>query len=622
VEIVARAAGDEEWADRGKGANGTAGKQADEEPTTGWPTLAELMGKRVVERTRGWLGMAAKRDAGKKQQKPSQADLMVELAQVAHLFHDPDQETFAVIPVENHKETHRLSTRGFKNWLKYRFFSQYGKVPGSQAVQDAEGTLEGKALFAGPEHETHVRVAGHSGSVYLDLCNSEWEVVKVTPEGWRIVSGDKAPVRFRRAKGMAPLPYPATSGDLSGLRRLLNLPDDREGAWRLIVAWLVAALHPSGPYPVLILQGEQGSAKSTAQCILRAVIDPSTTPLRSAPREERDLVIAADNSWVVSFDNLSGLPIWLSDALCRLSTGGGLSTRQLYTDLEEILFEAKRALIMNGIADVASRPDLLDRSLVVELPVIPEAARRTEREIWAEFAAQQPAIIGALLDAVSDAMRRLPEARLEKLPRMAEFAEWVTAAEGALGWDPGSFMVAYEEGCEEAVAGALENDPVAGAVLSFMEDQQEWVGKSAELLEKLASEVDEKVERSRSWPKTASHLSGRLKRLAPALRAEGLEYEDWREAGGERQRKNGSHGCTDLWRTDCGTVVVQHRKTPGRRRATPHGRSVPATRRVVTAIMGGTDSTGRPGTALRTPTLLTVPPQTTFPWTRCKVRRL
>lgn len=541
VKIVARAAGDEEWSDRGKDAALTAERLEGNQAATGWPTLAELMGEKIVERARKWLGMAEGKVASRKEQKPSQADLIVELARVAYLFHDPDQEAFATIPVENHKETHRLSTKGFENWLKYRFFSHYGKVPGSQAVQDALGTLEGKALFAGPEYETHVRVAGHSGSVYLDLCNSEWEVVEVALEGWRIVPGEEAPVRFRRARGMTPLPYPAASGGLGGLRRLLNLPDDREGAWRLIVAWLVATLHPSGPYPVLVLEGEQGSAKSTAQGILRAVVDPSTTPLRSAPREERDLVIAADNSWVVSFDNLSGLPSWLSDALCRLSTGGGLSTRQLYTDREEILFEVKRPLIMNGIADVASRPDLLDRSLVVELPVIPEAARRTEREIWVEFAAQQPAILGALLDAVSVAvsvaMRRLPETRLERLPRMAEFAEWATAAEGALGWDPGSFMATYEEGREEAVAGALEGDPVAGAVLSFMEEREEWVGKSAELLEKLASEVDEKVERSRSWPKTASHLSGRLKRLAPALRAQGLDYEDWREAGGERQRK-------------------------------------------------------------------------------------
>jgi hypothetical protein len=260
--------------------------------------------------------------------------------------------------------------------------------------------------------------------------------------------------------------------------------------------------------------------------------------------------------------------------------------------------------------------------------VIPKTAHRTEREIWGEFAAQQPAILGALLDAVSAAVRKLPETRLE-LPRMAEFAEWVTAAEEALGWAPGSFMSAYEEGREEAMAGALESDPVAGAVLSFMEGREEWVGKSAELLEELASEVDEKVERSKSWPKTASHLSNRLKRLAPALRAEGLDYEDWREAGGPTRpyalhaasARNGSRGGMKRIRAG-GTVAGRHRKTPGRRRAIPCGRSVPVTRRVGTAITGMRDSPGRPGTALRAPTLLTVPPQTTFPWTRPKSSRL
>jgi hypothetical protein len=226
----------------------------------------------------------------------------------------------------------------------------------------------------------------------------------------------------------------------------------------------------------------------------------------------------------VAFDNLSGLPVWLSDALCRLATGGGFGARQLYTDQEEVLFSAVRPTMLNGIADVASRPDLLDRSLIVELPVIPESKRRTEREIWAEFGAEHPKMLGALLDAVSCAMGALPGVRLERLPRMAEFAEWATAAERGLGLREGAFMQAYGEAWSDAVGQALEGDPVAEAVLAFMADRSQWLGTASDLLSRIAPKASEDVRRTKAWPKTPHHLSNRLKRLAPPLRSVGLEY--------------------------------------------------------------------------------------------------
>ena len=524
VESVARVGRDEEWRDRGNAAEATAGKQAEEEPTTGWPRLAELMGEKIVGRAREWLGLVEERGASQKEQKASQADLLVELAAAAYLFRDPGGEAYATISASGHNESHRLNTKGFKNWLRYQFYLHYGKAPGSQAVTDALGTLEGKARFDSPEHEVHVRLASHDGRVYLDLANDAWEAVEITKDGRRIIPSQEVPVRFRRAAGMRPLPYPAADGDLSGLRRLLNLPDDDEKSWVLIAAWLAAALRPTGPYPILILQGQQGSAKTTAQKLLRALVDPSTVPLRAAPREERDLMIAANNGHCVAFDNLSGVPAWLSDALCRLATGGGFGTRALYTDQEEVLFAATRPCMLNGITDVAGRPDLLDRSLVVELPVIPEEGRKTEREIWAEFGEEHPKVLGALLDAVSAALRRLPEVRLEKLPRMAEFAEWAVAAEKGLGFREGAFLAAYAVARSDAVGQALENDPVAEAVLAYMADRRQWVGTATELHKRLAAKVDEDVRRSKAWKKTPQHLSAHLKRLAPPLRAVGLEY--------------------------------------------------------------------------------------------------
>src|SRR5215207_1761873 len=178
------------------------------------------------------------------------------------------------------------------------------------------------------------------------------------------------------------------------LRRFFNVSDEEN--LRLLVAWLLQALRPRGPFPVLLLQGEQGSAKSTAERLLRALVDPSVAPLRTTPRNERDLYIAATNAWVIALDNISNLQPWLSDALCRLSTGGGFGTRTLYENREEELFDGMKPVILNGITDVATRPDLLDRALIVSLPPIPDEARKPEADLSREFEDARPAILASL----------------------------------------------------------------------------------------------------------------------------------------------------------------------------------------------------------------------------------
>src|SRR5262249_8862661 len=157
----------------------------------------------------------------------------------------------------------------------------------------------------------------------------------------------------------------------------------RDGdCWRLLVAWLVAAFRPGRPFPILTVNGEQGSAKSTLCRMVRALIDPNRSALRRPPRSDRDLMIAAANGWIVAFDNLSDMPDSLSDALCALATGAGYSTRELYTDDDEKLFNATRPVIVNGIEDLATRPDLLDRSLPLTLQAISDNQRREEEELW------------------------------------------------------------------------------------------------------------------------------------------------------------------------------------------------------------------------------------------------
>jgi hypothetical protein len=180
----------------------------------------------------------------------------------------------------------------------------------------------------------------------------------------------------------------------------------------LVVAWALACLRNRGPYPVMVLSGEQGSAKSTFAAILRALLDPNTAPLRALPREDRDLFIAANNGHVLAFDNVSGLPAWISDTLCRLATGGGFAVRQLYTDQDEVLFDAARPVILNGIEDIVTRPDLADRAVFLTLEPIPEERRRPEAALRAAFEVERARIIGVLLDAVVEGLKCMPETHL------------------------------------------------------------------------------------------------------------------------------------------------------------------------------------------------------------------
>jgi hypothetical protein len=458
-------------------------------------------------------------DIDVKPERKSQATILVELAGDAELFRTPEGEPYASVEIGGHTETWPLKSRGLRDWLMRRFYETEGKSPSTQGYQDAFGVLSGEARFGGKTREVYVRVAEHEGAIYVDLADEAWRVIRIDAEGWKTIASAEAPVRFRRANGMRPFPEPVRRGALSKLRHFINVTDED---WPLIAAWLVAALRPSYPFPLLAVHGEQGSAKSTTTEMLCALVDPRKPALRSEPRNVQDLMIAAKNSWLVAYDNLSSIPVWLSDALCRLTTGGGFGTRELYADDEEILFDAMRPIILNGITELATRADLLDRALVINLPTIPDEKRRTEAELWGEFEQARPAILGKQFDAVSVALRNLPTVKLERSPRMADFTKWVIAAEPALGLEPGTFLRTYRGNRAAANDLALEVSPVAAALISFIKNAGRWTGVASELLKELNARMDEDMRRQKRWPKSAQGMGGELKRLAPNLRAAGV----------------------------------------------------------------------------------------------------
>ena len=337
--------------------------------------------------------------------------------------------------------------------------------------------------------------------------------------GWRVV--DRPPAKFRRTRGAQPLPEPERGGSLEELRPFFNV--DRHG-WILIRAFLVAALRPGFSLPILVAKGEQGAGKSTACRVLSSLIDPRTSALRGVPREVRDLTAAARNSWLVCFDNLSRLPEELADAACRLATGGGFGGRQLYSDHDEAIFDATRPLVFNAIPDLGTaRPDFLDRALIVEFLSIKPETRRDEAQFWREFSERQPRILGVLLDAAVMGLRNLPEVKLARPPRLADFALWVSACEEALGMGPGEALAACQTNSAEARDLALEASPLYGPLAELA--REGFTGTVAELHTRLDSMVSDAMRRSVRWPKAPNGLGNALRRMVTNLRAAGVELQ-------------------------------------------------------------------------------------------------
>jgi len=477
-------------------------------------------------------------------QKPSkqnQGEAIAAIADGAELFHTPEGTAFVDIPVRGHRETCPVRSKAFKEWLSVEFYRANGKPPNGDAVEQSLTLTEGRARFDAPEREVYVRVARLDGKIYLDLADDGWRAVEVDAKGWRIV--DRPPVRFRRTAGMLPLPEPVRGGDIAALKPFLNVDDD---AFVLAVAWQFAALGGVGPYPMLVIYGVHGSAKTSTGRFCRRVIDPNTLLSRGPPRSDRDLYVAAYNSHGVHFENISKLPDWLSDTLCRLATGGGFATRQLYENTDEVLFRGMRPVILDGIENFVERADLADRAIKLSLEKVPEESRRGEADLNREFEAAHPAILGALLDAVSYGLGELPDMKLATLPRMADFALWVAACEGAL-WPEGEFARIYSENRDSMLIDTIEGDPVADGVRSFVREKSwnfnftdpplpktdHWTGTAGELLTMMENDVDLKIKLRPEWPKNARALSARLRRIKDGLAKVGIEMTQ--EHHGERR---------------------------------------------------------------------------------------
>lgn len=418
-----------------------------------------------------------------------------------------------------------VRSTAFKRRLQRIYYQRHGKTPHSQATQDVLDQATGIALFDSPTQNVNVRVAISRDCIVVDRISG---LLTIGPQGWE--SGSETAENFWQPQGLNELPMPEEGGDgIDLLRKYLNY--ETKDDFRLMVAWILAAYNPEIACPIMIFQGEQGTAKSTNSKVMRSLIDPSGAMINPAPRDERELIIQAQNSRILCLDNLSGLKKWLSDAICRICTGTGFSTRRLYTNDEQQIFQVKRPIILNGIDDIATRGDLLDRSIVLTLPAIDPADRRDEREFWHNFRQDCPSILAALYDALAAGLSAdRPE--LQELPRMADFAEWVTRCEDGLDWGRGDMLAAYNLNKDNAIEAGLDGDYLGSAIRKILDEQEHFEGTATDLVERIrtvAADVNEK------YLPTTRTLKSRLTRIGPALRTIGITWE-YKRTGADGSR--------------------------------------------------------------------------------------
>lgn len=461
----------------------------------------------------------------------SQREALLAVCDEAVVWKSPEGEVYASVAVDGHLEHHAVASKGFRNWMLNRLATRFSinSRPASanaNAVAEAKCAVEAQSLTSRLVQHPNLRVAEHKEAIFIDLGGPDWSAIRVDAEGWCIVP--TAPVPIVRGRRTGVFPNPNAPADFQLLRNLLGHLD--EDTFVLLVAWCLGALLPKGPYPILVLGGEQGSGKSTLARLAQRLTDPVNGDLLQPPRDDRDLIAFARTNRVLSFDNLSSLSGDLADSLCRLATGSEIGGRALFSDHDLATFAACRPIVMNGIPDLASRGDLADRAIVLRLPLL--QGRTTERDWRASVNAILPSTLAALLDALSCGLANLQRTATPNC-RMADFARFIVAAEPALPWQPGAFFQALYRARHDANASLMEGDAVASAVMRFMSDRgRDWSGLKSELHAELTSRRVAAGQGQHDWPANARWFGDRLRRAAPVLRAHGIDVTDKRVGRG------------------------------------------------------------------------------------------
>ncbi len=467
---------------------------------------------------------------------PDAAQVLVTMAEENYRFIRADDGRTYGVPKDGPNIAVPLASKGeggLRAKLATSLWRRSGQVASSAALSDCVNVLEGEAGEKDPEpvflrmgrlHDPEL-----GDAVVVDMGTETGQAIVITADGWRIEA--KSPVVFRRSTLLHPLVEPVRGGSLEALRALINLTEDD---YRLAIGWVVAAFFLDIPHPILFVQGEQGTAKSTLVRTLLALCDPQPAADRETPAGSREWAIFARASWAFSFDNLTEIPDWFSNSLCKGVTGDSVLQRALHSDEDIVVFSFQRVMAITTIGiKHALAGDLVDRMLLVEPEVLD--TRLPESEIRAAREAALPEALGAILDLVCGTLAHLPDVQVDNLPRMADFARVLAALDAHTGWRT---LTTYRERIVAMGASLIEGDVFAQSLYRLAHRPHPggpppgpWEGSTADLLADLQKICIQSGMAAAELPKDVRTAGQKLTEIAPSLRKVGVDI---------RRRKSGS----------------------------------------------------------------------------------
>lgn len=454
----------------------------------------------------------------------TQAETIIRLVEEKEtiLFHDTAKDPYAAVMIDGHREVWAIDNGDFNTWLNSLYYSAEKKPAKKDSLSQAKDVLKARAVFENTRAiPLDTRVAQSDNAFWYNLSNDDWNAVKITNDGWEII--DNPPILFKRFRHQNSQFEPSTDGDIKRVLKYINLQENHT----LFLCWLVCCFVPNIPHAMPIFFGEKGAAKTTACTLLKKLIDPSALETLTIPKTSRSLAVNLQQHWFLPFDNVSRIDEETSDTLCRAITGGGIQQRKLFTDADDYIFTFQKCLALNGINNIANRPDLLDRAILIELCRIDESNRRELNELMADFEKDLPYILGGIFDTLSKAMSLYPTVKLDKLPRMADFTRWGYSVGEALGGLGNEFLEQYNANQGKRNIEILNTDIVATLVIAFMKDKTEWTGLISELYNQLSAIAPQYGIncKGKEFPAMPNVLSRRLNGLKSNLQEAGISFK-------------------------------------------------------------------------------------------------